>query len=398
MSGIFLISLFLELSASALLGQCAYMLSVEQGLNSLYPIIFVIYALVIVFVNKAFLKKERNLGAVALINIIFCAAVLAIEIMLKGDFSFGSILVTAIISIWLTIQSVIMIIKEPELRVIILFLEGNIAASIIFSVLVSVKGINPYWIILSAFGIVFSIVALVLKRMGRKPALRDIIFIIVVSLIVLLIAVLFTLFLADPAGKGLSDLAKIILLGLSAFWNAFEKFASWIASLFKGGNGSGTALEGIGVANGKTASEEYSEADPASGTIVMVIIGVIVAFLIVLLIVKIHKHKIKIRQIKLGNVNAISTKESRSLKEAFKIIKDKRRLKKLKKKFLRENKNSPLGIYYELELKLLKTKDRKVKGESPREFLKRVEMLGRDDIEVNDFKKLADDVDLMLFG
>ena len=369
MSFEFLVSLFLQISISGSVSGVMYLFSLLWG-GPQYCALTAAYGIAIFFVNYIFLKKSRSLKGIFYLNLLAGAAATASRVLWMETFNVKSLLVAAAAALLLTLNAVVSNLKQQRLNIITLGLEAAVIVSVICAFAAMSEEVSALLMIPCAVGIIFSLLALALKRMGRVPKLRDAALLGAIVGIVLVISGAFVILAARPAGNALIYLAKVVKTGAQVAWKYIVVFANWIADLSKSDAGAAGSIS-ASISAAIEADTDIDQSTVSFAVPVFIAFAVILIAAVIIVIKLIGRSKVKSSLT--GGAGSRNVKRERiGFGAAIRRIIDKIRLETAKRRFLRENAGSPLGIYYGMEERLKRSCGRRKTGESPREYLGRL--------------------------
>ena len=168
---------------------CSFVLLTMQQFQPesyFYPLVFIAYAPLIYLANVLFLKKERTMRGVAILNIAAGVGMFAAIAVFGSYEGWASLIFVAMFCFYLTMRGNTGAMAEPGLRAIMLCMELSLLILVLFTAYCGYFGMGAIWCLPSVFGCAASILAVMLSRLERSPGLRGWLFIALVFLLIFL--------------------------------------------------------------------------------------------------------------------------------------------------------------------------------------------------------------------
>lgn len=355
------------------------------NLNNASAAVLLIYAPVLLLLNKLFLKKERSMTSLLVFDSFLFAAVAIAFFFLAWNLSIIERLVDIPLLIAFSAYVIKDSIKESDDHSILrIFDSALISFLIIFAYSSFYANLNSA-LFIQLSGIAASLFALVTERAGGVRNLRP--STIVIMLFTCILIIILSRY-ASILGDGAIYLGNLIM----AIGFMFYRFFDWLFSLIPKFPPN---LNSSYIPN--ASDNRYRSPDILKGTIsdntfkIIVIITMSIIAIAILMLV--------LRKVRIGRKTKEKRRNTKSIRKvslgaaiskAIKAVKDAIR----KELFIMRNKDNPIGLALWLEKKLIRDKRRKRDGECYHNFLSRLA------IEENQSELLAaaDDFDCCLYS
>ncbi|MCD7820247.1 MAG: hypothetical protein LUH07_14565 [Lachnospiraceae bacterium] len=330
-----------------------------------YPLIWLCYGPLLYGANRLFLRQERSLQALTLLN--GCAGVLLFAVFMLADGWHGIWVsaVTAAGCLALSAQAPTLCVEPIKLSSVIQWLDIDLVLLAVFAAYLGELAMPMYWTFPAAIGCGASILGMLTLRAGGRLSSRG------WGLLAVLLAVLSggvwlgVNTVSRGAGKGLLALWNALKAAGLALYNALCQFIKWFAALFPAQEYSELELE---QETEMLLTSSLEQMDVSVPWYVYALILLLAATVLVLLLRYLRRFRVQREQPKLQAVH--KPRHSRisfwsALKRRLHQITESLRLRL----YLYRNRDTVLGAFYGLLRHAYGRSWRHGAVESPREFL-----------------------------
>ena len=348
------------------------------GELGLYPLILIPYAAAAYGIDRLFLRRERSMRALALLNTAMGVAIFAACFALGACGDIASALFTALFCLGLTVRAASLCLRRMELRSMLLTMElclFLLVAQVGFGA-ASGMGVAAYAPIMA--GAAASILGLVIYRTEGSLGARGWAFTAAAFAGIFALLWLLVSFAAAPAGQGIVAIWNAAVAAVKSVFSLIYRFLAFLVSLLpeaEYGEAEMETPEGI-------VMEELPETETSP-----VIAGILLAIIAALLIYGLVRLLIRLGRINIGG-RKISA-HSRAKRRRAALGPALARLFASWKKALRlrvrlwQRRSTPEGLLCILIRKCRLTPWHKRPGETPRLFLTRLADSAEDDAELH---------------
>lgn len=332
-----------------------------------YPLAFLVYAPGLYLLNRLFLRRDRTMRALVILNGGLCTA-LFIAIAVFGQYgSIPSLIFALLFVVYLTVRAAMFATQAPALRSLLLGMEFALVSLVIFVAFSATVAVPIGYSAIIIAGSACSILGVMLHRMERAPSLRTWCFIALAYAGIFFVLWLLMSFVAEGAGQGIVSLWGAFTDAVKFVFSQLARFIMFLVSLIPQ-----TELMPMESESMEIALPEMAEAVPVNGYVTGAIAIVIIAAALFGL-VRLFMHLGKIR---LGSVKAVRVQASHrrrlSLMDALRRFLGEMRARVRLRVRIWKKRNTPEGLLCILIHKCRRTPWLKQVGETPREFLLRL--------------------------
>ncbi|MDD3346448.1 DUF4129 domain-containing protein [Oscillibacter sp.] len=387
-------ALSMQFSTAAIFCSLTYLMTPEkETIGLFYPQVLLLYAPLIYWINRLFLRRSRTMRAATVLNGAAAIALLAAIALITGG-SLVFLLFAGIFCVWLTAQGVQGAQQTPKLHQMIIALDLSLLVLVLLTGYTALTGIGLCWSAPIAAGCAAAIVGVVCRRTGGNLGGRGWSFIGCVFVLLSLALWLLVRFVAAPAGGGLVALWNGALGFLKFVGGMLAKVLLFLLSLFPVPDGE-LASSPLPPALAQ-AAQEVEKLDPS---VLMAVAAVGLLLLAVAVIFLLHW----LGRFRVGGETAekafVPMRRRLSLRGGLGRLFALWRERLGRALFLWRRRDLPDGLYYQLVRRCRRGKWRKRPGETPRDFLSRLLVSARDDRELSDaLEALLPAVDAALFA
>ncbi len=338
------------------------MLLQEPGLPlDLFPLVLLPFAPAVFLVNRLFLRRQRSMLALILLNAALVAAVLLASWRLDGFPDGAGLIFQVCFCVWPAVSGANGILRPVPLRTMIVCVDISVVLLLIWTGYLAGSGASPEGGIPMAAGLAAAVLGLVLYRTNRVPGLRDW-GMIGLAFAGILAGTWLLLTLAAPTGMALVRLWETLVnVGRRLLY-----LLLWLLDkLFQ---------VPPGDISGDVPLPEIPERDPVEpgDPTLLIVLGIVGAIALVAFLVW-NLLRMRVGGKVGGKKTAARTRRHRlSLWEALKRLRETVRSWLQMRRFLRREKNTPAGLFYILVRRCRLGPWRQRPGETPRAFLCRL--------------------------
>lgn len=388
-------SISLLLSCACLQCTLTYLLTLSsRAPGPYYPTMLLPYALLVFLADRVFLRRERTVRGLTLLNGGLCAAALLSILLLGGVADLAGGIMAGVFCLWLAVRASQLAQKSPKLFELILEVDLSLVMLAVFTAYLSITGRSVSWCLPITVGCACSILGTIVFRSGTNLGPRSWTFLTVTFAGVLAMVWLLVSFVAAPAGEGLITLWHWTVAAARFLLNLLLQLMIFLASLLPAPE-VGQPIE-PGASQPAFPMEEQFQNDSIIPLLLLAALAVGAVVLVLLLLRTFGR-------LRLLAVRAKS--ESAPLHRRVSLLAALRRLLAgwgrwaARRIWLWRNRDTPEGLYFLLILRSGHTPWHKLPGETPREFLSRLRSQASDDPQlIQALDALIPAVDRALFS
>ena len=364
--------------------------------ESLYfPLVLLPYGPCLYLVNRLFLRTERTMRGLAILNGTAFALLLGSVLYARGWRGLLSLFFTGLICMWPTLRSVFNAQKPPTLHDMILSLDASMLLLVVSVAYVTIME-KPLWQMIPAVtGCAAAVLGVISRRISRPMGTREwgvitLSFCGIFGVMWLLVSVA-----AVPAGQGLVALWNGLMAVLRFLGRQITRLMMALAKLFPESS-RGELPPGMEIGDLSAMEEVSFEISPV---LVMILAAAAVAVVLGLFLLLLKY----LKQFRVGGSmpqkKAAEKRRRISLFRAI-LLRLKTCLTHIKTSlYLWRKRNTPEGVFYLLVRRCAKGSWRKLPGETPREFLLRLrDAVGEQEGLAAALEELILEVDAALFA
>lgn len=335
--------------------------------EAFFPLMLPLFGLLAYLTDRLFLRRERPLWAVAVLNLLLTAlavgAVWAVDGWVGWVFMGFSLLFCA----WLAVTAAWLTLTPPTLHQLIVCLDLSILLLVLLTGFLSFKDLSPFWGAPVAAGCAAALLGVASRRVSRRLGGRDwsvlgLVFLGLSALLLVLVR-----FAAAPAGRGLvalwTGLAAAVKFLLSILWWAFVS----LLSLMPQPEGSGSSLPPAGAEVTEGAGELTSS--PLLAILILALFAAAAAVVLLRLLAHLGKLRVGGRQV---SPDSREERRKASLWAGLKTLLAGWHSRWRLIWFRWRHRDTPRGLYCVLVHRCRLGPWHKKQGETPREFLSRL--------------------------
>ncbi|OUQ80177.1 hypothetical protein B5E43_04425 [Flavonifractor sp. An100] len=347
----------------------------NSTMHGYYPFILLIYAPALYGINRLFLRRERTMLDVTLLNVLLWAGITGSIIWQMGLEHPEELIFAGAFCVWLTVRGAQMALKAPTLQNLILTLDASALLLVICVGFLSATDRSYLLSLPIAMGFAASVLAMVANRMDRSLEIREWGMIAVAFLLISLVVFLLVGFAAAPAGQGIVTVWNCLVSAVKWLLHLLWQIMLFLNSLFPEQEMGELAMEP--TIQIPEAVEEVGETNP-------LILIILVAFLVLLTLGALIWGICQLRKWKLPKQSRsakISTRQRNrlSLWAALKRLGEAWVRRMQVRKYLWQNRERPAGLYFLLVHRCRIGPWKKQPRETPREFLTRLQTCAQED-------------------
>lgn len=359
-----------KLLASAC-AQCTFalMTTLNSGrTEQYYPLMLIPYALILFAADRVFLRRERTMTGLALLNGgMFLAAFLSL-FLLGGVHSWGGAALAGAFCLWLAVCAGQLSLQRPTLSQLILNADLCLVLLAVFTAYLTVMELPVFWCGPIAAGCAASILGILAFRAGSGlgPGSWGFLggmFAGVFAMVWLLVS-----FVAAPAGKGLVTLWNWLISAVLFLLDRFCRLLLLLASLFPD-----RQYEELVAPSSQQLPEQMAELaqeDPVIWIVLLVVLGIGIALIGVIALRFLRR--LRLPAIRARSKPAVRHSRVSLLSAVRRLLKSWIERARLQL-WLWRNRDTARGLYFLLVGRSSRTPWHKQAGETPREFLFRLE-------------------------
>lgn len=359
-----------------------YLITLDEGLSGpFFPLSMLAYAPLIYLINRVFLRRERTMLALTILNG-FCGTLMLVGYLLLDQWrGFSYLACTTIFLTWLTVRGCQFVLNGPPLRGTLLTLDCSFLLLIAFIGYSSIMGWAAHWSIPALCGLSASMIAASASRSPHTLGMKGWLAVGGAFGLLVLLMWLFVEVMAAPAGSGLVAIWALLASGVNTLKQLLFRFLAFLLSLLPDADPG--EMEWYEIPEFAIPEETpVAEASPVVGMIVLILAAACGAALLIWLVRYLGK-------LRLGRSHPKTT-VSQPDRERTSILRGLLQMlsawvEGVRLRFrLWKNRNTAVGLYFLLVHRCRRTPWHKRSGETPREFLLRMADAARSDAKLTD--------------
>ena len=361
-----------------------------------FPLVLTVYGPVLFGVDRLFLRRQRTMMSLTLLNIGALAALLVLIFLTGGYQGAAMAIITVLVCVYPTFQAGQRALEPPPVFAQILTVDASFLVLLIFTGYTAATEQPLSYCLPICAGCAASLLGLILRRSGgelhgRGWAMVAAAFVGVLALLWLLVSVA-----AAPAGAGVVRLWTGLKAALEALGRLLGQLILFLASLLPAPETDGAYQMEMENPAIPQIQETVRELSPGV-LMVLTAAGIILALVLLTLILR------ALSRLRIGGTRRVKAPRARtgrpSLLEGLRLLWAAwlRRIALLH--WLRRHRQTPDGIYFLLVRRSRKAPWHKRPGETPREFLTRLKAAAESDSDLrNALEALMAAVDAALYA
>lgn len=361
-----------------------------------YPLMLLPYSLVLFAANRLFLRRERTVLGLVLLNGGLSLAAFLSVVLVNPLPDWGSLLFAALFCLWLAARAGQLAWSPPTLFQLILSVDLCLAALALFTAYLAALELPVSWCAPIAAGCAASILGLIVYRSGSSLNLKSGLFLAAVFAGVFAMVWLLVGYLAAPAGEGLVTLWNWLVSAVLFLLGQLWRLLVFLTSLLPPAPAEELTLEPEQIQMPEQ-EETLTQANPVVLAVFLAILALAALVLAIRLALRLrrlrlapHTHSVRISGTRAGRISLLA-----GLRRLLAGLWSRLVLRLT----LWRNRNTAWGLYFLLVRRSAPTPWHKLRGETPREFLTRLrEGAAGDQDLAQALDRLIPAVDLALFS
>lgn len=353
-----------------------YMVTLGEGTPEIYyPQVLPVYAPLLYGVNRLFLRRERTMLSTALLNAALWAVLMISICVQEWSGGLASLIAAAVFTLIITVRGACLAAEGTSLRSLILTLDATALLLVLFTAYLAAFGKSYLWSLPIAAGFAASVLGMTANRIGRPMGGREWGLVGGTFLLITLAVVLLVGVAAAPVGQGIVALWTLLVRAVRLIMHLLWRFLLFLAALFPQ-----RTYEELPPEPAFTPPEISQEALGEGNPVVVILFLVVLAALLITMLVWLARQLSRLRiggQRRTKRVLHSRTRPSLwgALKRLFAAHRQKLRMLR----FLHRHREQPVGLYYLLVRRCRTAPWHKRPGETPREFLARLQVSAQGD-------------------
>lgn len=371
---------FPALTAQIALACClvtlTYIFTLNDGTpGTYYPQVLLAYAPLLYGINRLFLRHERSLLTVVVLNGALWTALTVSVCVLEWTSGATALITAAAFALCVTVRGACLAVEGIRLRSLILTLDLTSLLLVVFIAYLSACGKSVLWAIPIAAGFAASVLGMIANRMGRPLGGREWGLIGGAFLLITLAVLLLVGVAAAPVGQGLVALWSLLLRAGRLLLKLAGQFLLFLLSLLPD-----SKYDTPEALFPMPEIVEQETPDPEN-PVILLILFVLLALLLAAFLVWCLR---QLSRLRIGGTRrrVAASRHGRSRPSLWSALKQlfAARLRQLRMlRFLRRHRDQPAGLYFILVRRCRMGPWHKRPGETPREFLTRLQSCARED-------------------
>lgn len=337
--------------------------------RSCFPLVLTVYGPVLFGLDRLFLRRQRTMMSLALLNGGALAALLALIFLSGGYQGVAMAIITVLVCLYPTFQAGQRALEPPPVFTHILTVDASFLVLLLFTGYTAATGQSITYCVPICAGCAASLLGLILRRSGgelhgRGWGMVAAAFGGVFALLWLLVSVA-----AAPAGAGVVRLWTGLKAALEALGRLLGRILLFIISLFPVPESTREYQMETETVEIPQVQEAVRELSPGA-LMILTAAGIVLALVLLTLLMRALSH------LRIGGKRRVKDPRPRAKRPS--LLEGLRRLwaswlsHLALMRWLRRHRQTPEGIYFLLVRRSRKTPWHKRTGETPREFLTRL--------------------------
>lgn len=337
--------------------------------RSCFPLVLTVYGPVLFGLDRLFLRRQRTMMSLALLNGGALAALLALIFLSGGYQGVAMAIITVLVCLYPTFQAGQRALEPPPVFTHILTVDASFLVLLLFTGYTAATGQSITYCVPICAGCAASLLGLILRRSGgelhgRGWGMVAAAFGGVFALLWLLVSVA-----AAPAGAGVVRLWTGLKAALEALGRLLGRILLFLISLFPVPESTGEYQMETETVEIPQVQEAVRELSPGA-LMILTAAGIVLALVLLTLLMRALSH------LRIGGKRRVKDPRPRAKRPS--LLEGLRRLwaswlrHLALMRWLRRHRQTPEGIYFLLVRRSRKTPWHKRTGETPREFLTRL--------------------------
>lgn len=358
-------SLLFQVAVAGILCDCYLLLRIHEDISPFLLRFLLIFGPLVCGINRLYLRRSRPVAAVTALNVILWLLGSGFCLYCASFGGISEIVFAAACTGILTFLAMDLTVNPPKLNTMVLTLDFNIVLMLCY------VGLCTYWeqdltyLYPALLGLTAALLGLITIRIKRRVGPREIAFLLVILFALLLLMEILLATVAPTAGRGLIAAGNGLLAVLSVLLSLANRFLIFLTSLFP------ALSEEEMLPEVETTEEIESDMDYGNGAPLWLLFLIIAAFLIAAVIFFLRYCRGR-RVSRRRTVSIQAAAPRRSLRESLRLLLARFRNFLRRRRFLRRNRNNPVGLFYLFERSCRHSPLARSPGETPREFLSRL--------------------------
>ncbi len=365
-------SILMQISLGGIFCALSYILiSGGQPPACYFPGGLLVFGPLVYGANWLFLSRDRTVISLVALNVVLALLMIGSVGLVCGFSPCGGLIPVGIFTILMTLRGAQLNLKPPRLSSAILWMEGSIVTLAIFIGVWFTLDSSMIWSLPVAIGGGASLLAVIVHRMDQILGLRE--WLLLLLLFALMGGILWLLvaFLAVPTGQGVVAIWGGLMALLKLIGGGIRRFMLFLSSFIEP-----ESYEMLELEAGQGMEMNFSESDSINPMLGIILAGILVVLIVaaaIAAVVLLGRQRLGWQKISVGKKRA--GKRTRpsllaALKRFLAEILSRIRFRRL----LWKRRNTVTGTYYYLERICRQTPWEKQAGETPREFLTRLQV------------------------
>lgn len=360
-----------QVSLACLLSMLYCLIILLNGTPALlFPVLLIVFGVVIVGVNRLFIRKSRTIQQIVILNAV-CGALFFAGLLFAGGFTaFWQYIYGILAILMITCMGAAGVYGSVKLNSILLSMDGNLLL-LIFSTLVLGALPHPFtWVLFAIIGAAAGLLGSISFRMGRTPGRREWGILLFLLAVIAVIAWLLFSFVVSPLSTGVVGFGQGAANVFVFLWEQITAFFRFLASLWHEEEAPADySMEAPGMSGSQEAETGLQDLGILPVVIVAVIIAVILV-IVILILKRTRKNKVKKQLAYMQQPAAVI--HATPLRDALKAMWVRLRRRRAAKRYLASRKQMPEGLYFTLKHICRHSELKERSGDTPAMFLQRI--------------------------
>lgn len=364
--------------------------------GSVFPLVLTVYGPVLFGVDRLFLRRQRTMMSLALLNAGALAALLVLIFLTGGNPGWAMAAIIVLVCLYPTFQAGQRALEPPPAFSQILTVDASFLILLLFTAYTAATGQPLSYCLPICGGCAVSMLGLILRRSGgalrgRGWAMVAFAFAGVFALLWVMVNVA-----AAPAGAGVVRLWAGLKAALEALGRMVGALILFLISLFPAPKTDGSYQMEMETPEIPQIQETVRELSPGV-LMALTVAGILLGLVLLALVLR------ALSRLRIGGTRRVTASRTRvrrpSLLEGLRHLLGLWRSHLALLYWLRRHRDTPEGLYFQLVRSSRKTPWHKLTGETPREFLTRLKAAAQTDPALYQaLEELTAAVDASLYG
>ena len=362
----------MQMGMGCILCTLVYFISLSgTGVHGCFPLVLMVYGPILLGLDRLFLRRQRTMLALTVLNGAALAALLALIWLSGGWQGWAMEVITVLVCLCPTVQAGYQALEPPTQISQILTVDASFVVLLLFTCYAAAADLPLMYCLPICAGCAASLLGLILRRSGGELHGRG--WVMVAGSFVCVFALLWVMVYvaAAPAGAGVVRVWEGLVAAVKAVGSLIGRFLIFLASLIPVPEYTGDAELEMEIPVIPQIQEATEELSPGA-MMLLAAAGILLALFLVTLLVR------SLARLRIGGARKTQARREGQRRRHPSLLAGLRHLAAAWRRhlallrWLRQHREQPEGLYFLLVRRCRKAPWHKRPGETPREFLLRL--------------------------